>query len=706
MFKIALVQNLSEMRNYSYADLRKDLQNMHFQVISITKDNLEALDQAIAQGVDCVLFASNSLNDSKIYEYVCREAFIEAFETYLAAGGATLVLHQNNLKEKENPLPFIDTDIKKLEKNYAGANVELKINEKHAPQYFSFPNQVTEADISDQCFQNTGLSGHYWLLLRGNEEDWKPILTDNYGNNVIASYQNRRVIFSSVLLDFQKHTKLLHNILVNLIVDNMSLAILQEKERNSLGFSYFLNSLENSKLYYKRYKCEDKDLEELRSNIRMGIHSAIMINKRCRKYLSDALLQDIDEYGVKLIQVNDHKLDQSDSFTVHSVDKSVSLQFAKAELQIRAELEEGFVSGSFMKTADVLMKLKEFEKKGMTNGRYDKADITHVLEKISAKMDVDGSYDRTFGATCKVLWVFAEFLGKDNKLTQASRKYVQGNNRNDSLREHLEKHYVLSIFEKDPQAYLKAQCFEKIQEVIKKRFSDISEYDFLAILKVALAIRNEQQLIDLFDFVKNSASDNGEIFNCYVTSNIATALIEMNQYISDKQYQDSIRKKLFEIVIYLRQVKTDTMSIDEHIQLLSALYLFEKEVSFPVNDLTELIFKTGTFPHDYHIFERQVSHYQKARQHYDQMVSDSQKAIDENKVLKPYKRAFFLVLTMLVVAIYLMVYMVIAYHEADVPIFRSVILKIAETWPSLFTILVIPLVSKIYDRFIKKRDSK
>ena len=106
------------------------------------------------------------------------------------------------------------------------------------------------------------------------------------------------------------------------------------------------------------------------------------------------------------------------------------------------------------------------------------------------------------------------------------------------------------------------------------------------------------------------------------------------------------------------------------------------------------------------MFERQISHYQETRQHYEQIQTDSEKALTENKALKIYKRSFFVALSAVMVLIYLMVYMVIFFHESDVPVLRSVLSKIIETWPSLFSLLIIPIVSKIYSHQIKKRDSK
>ena len=101
MFKVALVQNISEMRNYAYADIRRTVRDMGFEVVSLMRDNIEELIPMLNGELDCVLFASNSLNDDIIYNYVCQEGFINRFNVYLENGGAVIILHQIKLCGKD-----------------------------------------------------------------------------------------------------------------------------------------------------------------------------------------------------------------------------------------------------------------------------------------------------------------------------------------------------------------------------------------------------------------------------------------------------------------------------------------------------------------------------------------------------------------------------------------------------------------------------
>ncbi len=704
MFKIALVQNISEMRNYSYADLRKDLLELGFEIQSFTRENIELLPSVLCDGkADCVLFASNSFNDKKIYEYVTAEPFVELFREYLNKKGACLVLHQNSLKGVEKPFPFIDDSVDRLESNYAEKHVSFEKAGGSTEAYFMFPNEVVINEVAEACYSNAAVSGKYWLLMRSASDKWSPIVLDNFGNSVVSRHNEKKVVFSSILLDYQKHNLFLQNILVNLLSDNKSLAILQSEDNDTLGFSYFLNSLENNKLYYKKYNNDEQGREKLIVNSKLGIHSTILVNREVMSSLPPKVIETIDKYGVKLIEINDQQFDKSDSFTVHSVDKSLALLFAKLELKVQEDLSVGFVSGSFMKTAEVLSKLKEFEAQGMTKGKYDKRSISHVLELISPHINEDGSYDKTFGATCKVLWLFSAFLGKDDSLTKAARNYIEKSSDVDTVRENLEKYYILSEFSDNPKKYLSENCSHIINDVIASNFEYITEYDFINVIKVATAIGDEKMLAGLFEYIKDNVSAGGELFNSYVTAIVASYLIDIYGIITNERIKERVREMLFDLVLYLRRVNIGALSLEEALQIVCALYKFETVVSFPIDDLTEIIFKTGTFPHEYHSFENHINIYQKTRMEIDSIESENKTLKKELKGMRIYKQVFFALLTALAVAIYLCVYLVLVLSESEESVISALMEKIKETWLSAFSVLMIPLITFVFNKFIRKK---
>ena len=707
MFKLALVQNISEMRNYSYADLRKDLCDMGFELASFTRENINHLSSALdPDKTDCVIFATNAFNDSSIYQYASEPEFHEAFRAYMNKGGACLLLHQNNLKGIENPFPFLDGSILRLESSYAEKYISLSAGEGGAEAYFTFPNKITIDQITDTCYKNTAVSGKYWLLMRPFEGEWSPIMSDSLGNAVISRHTHRKLIFSSLLLDYQKHTELLYNVLINLLSDNHSLAILQSEANETLGFSYFLNSLENNKFYYKRYTIDEESVDDLIKNARLGIHSTILLNEELVPSLPTRITDIVEKYGVKLIEINDKKLDKSDSFTVHSADKSLALMFSRLELKIQEDLSKGFILGSFMKTVEILAKLKEFEGEGMTMGKYDKSAISHVLELMAPHLKEDGSYDKTFGATCKAYWIFHKFLGQNDELTKAAYAYIKKNKDVSSVREILERYSALALAESDPQKYLADNCTDVIRDVIDSRFEYITEYDFIKILTVAVEIGDERMLCGLAQYVKDNVNENGELFNSYVTAIVSSFMIDMYSMVTDRREKERFRALLFDMVLYLRRINLKHLPLEEALQTVCTLYKFETVVSFPIDDLTEIIFKTGNFPHEYHAYENQIHTYQKTRLEIDTIENENKELRRKNKSLGIYKKSFFAFLCIASVLLYVCVYLAIVLNESGVPLITTVLEKIKESWPSLFSLLIIPLVSFLYKKYIQNKKEK
>ena len=708
MFKIALVQNLSELRNYPYADIRRNLTEMNFEVVSVTRDNLDELIPMMNETLNCILFSSNSLGDAKIYEYVCGQEFIDAFDAYTANGGNAVILHQIKLRDVENPLPFLGLEgltIKseyKTEESGRGAKENFLANSNmFSEHYFAFPNKIDLQKLGRHCITNSALEGYYWTLLQGCDQEWRPILEDKNGNRVISRMHDRRVIFSSMLLDYQGHFDMLENILINLMTNHMSLAILDQDNVDNLGFNYFLNSLESKRLYYKRYQNNEEGIQFLLYNMRLGIHSAVLINANDAEEISQEIKDTAKAHGVKLIQVKGDDRG-ADSFRVHSVDRSTSLDFGRLEMRIEQELASGYIGNSFMKTVEVLMRLMELQNQGKTRGHYDETRIQHALEKIYSHIEKDGSFDQTFGASCKALWVFENFLGSKNKYTQKCKHYVENYEPRGGIREEVEKYIVLAMFQENPKEYMRLHCQERIQAVVDSDYAAITEFDFLSIMRAALIIGDEDMLMELLGFVQRNTKANGEFFDLYTTSVMSTFLIDFYNKVENQQRKNRIRRLLFELIMYMQSADHSHMSIEEEVQYVCALYEFESEVSFPVSDITELILSAGRLPREFHNLDKQIRFYEKSRESIDALLLENDNVNQENKALKKYRIGFYACLTLAIVLLYVTIYLLIIISDAGIPLIRTLFGKIKDSWLSLFTLIIVPVASYIYKKFLKK----
>lgn len=67
MYKIALIQNKSEMGYYGYADARPMIKELGYEAALYTADNIGTLGAAFERGFyDAIVIGSNAFNDKTI----------------------------------------------------------------------------------------------------------------------------------------------------------------------------------------------------------------------------------------------------------------------------------------------------------------------------------------------------------------------------------------------------------------------------------------------------------------------------------------------------------------------------------------------------------------------------------------------------------------------------------------------------------------
>ncbi len=730
MYRIALVQNTSEMRSYSFADLRAPLAEMGFDVAHFTSENIDSLAGELSRDIDCVVFASNSLHDDALKTHVYSEDFCRAFEKYLETG-AVLVMHQYKLAVKAEDtesapaLPFFGKKIRLIKdsrtKEERESDERCYLPAPYGKAYLSFPNKVSPKEVFERAVSCPGIPGDYSMILEGAENEWLTVMTDADGRGVIKRAVDKKIVFSSVMLDYQRHLALLENILVNLLTCNMSLAVFKERTENNLGFSYFLNHLENQKLYFKHYFSDER--EYMLENIKYGVHSGVLVGGGMMEKLTDEDLRAIDMAGVKLIKLRDRKNDGDDFFEVHSVDKSSCLNFAKAEREVQEELAKSSKESSFMVRVDLLSALSEFKEKGLCRGEYTAEKLEVLLRDAKRRVDEsgNGSYDDTFGATLRVLWLFYTFLGAEDEYTKKVYKYVADCDvSRNAAREKLDKYNMLSLFETDRGAYLREHCASIVNAT---DISSINEYDMLILLDIACTTDDTALTEKLVTYAQSHVDSHGVSFGIYAAAVTASRLTDIYQHLSRRADAVScdicrrIEQLLFDLIKYFNSDNYICSRVDERLRVACALYKFESVTAFPVADLAELLFKTGTFPKEKCEQESFIDSCQAVRLKNDKlsiekeklkescaaMENEMDKLKDDVKQTKPYKRAFYVMLSLFVVALYFVIYLLIMLSDTGTPILSNLYKKAIESWPAFFGVLIIPFVKFVFDRQINKK---
>ena len=126
MFKIALIQNQSEMSHYGYADARDFLSKFDkYEIVLYTAQNINKLYIDINQGfVDSIIIASHAMNDITIYNALFSTEFSDSLLKLFEFGGGLLILHQLRLGEKalenydDGKLLFLPEKLSNLTDNF------------------------------------------------------------------------------------------------------------------------------------------------------------------------------------------------------------------------------------------------------------------------------------------------------------------------------------------------------------------------------------------------------------------------------------------------------------------------------------------------------------------------------------------------------------------------------------------------------------
>lgn len=716
MYRVLLVQNLSEMRNYAYADARSMLQSMGFDYELFTMENISDLSGCLLDGnTDLLLLASNCLNDVVVKDYLFGEEFRNAFSAYLAQEKPCLILHQNGIARKspDEPFPFLATELPyKLKSNYKTADgiEDLRFTGCFYQEYFEFPNKIHPSDIIHQCQEEQYPKGLHWTALEDEHKQWLPILKSSADVSLISKHSNHSVIYSSLLLDLQDHRKLLENMIINLIVNNNSLAILGNDHMASLGYNYFLNALKASKLHYIIYRENGTpSCQDLFANIRLGLHSTLLIAPEAKEIIKNDY-DSITAQGVKIIEIKNEDIDKRDSYIIHATEKNIRCAFAEAEVKVQRMLMTGFINGSFMKTIDVLKILLEFQEMGITKGSYNKETLRWITTLIEQRIKPNGSFDDTSLPSIKALWYYKNIVGKNEPIAKKLENYVTTYTCNYCvhLRELVEELKTVGNLSLEAAQQLRQQ--EVVKDFLAPKLDKqkrYNEYDVLAVLEVAGLLHDTAILKNVLNYLEANLS-HGVILNTHLTATFTSTLIEQYNLLPDNEpLKGQMQDLLFEMVAYLKkeldvllETDADDKYIDTTLHIIHALYAFETIVSFPITDLINLVFRSGNYPNMMLEFGKSIVDIQQTRMEVGKYKED----IKAYKNLRSYRTWFYVFAGLSVALFYLCISLLLTAMNYDD--FRGTLMaSLLDAWPALFSGALIPFTKVIVKR-IRGKDNQ
>ncbi len=291
MYRIAVVQNQSEMAHYGYADVRPLLREFGYDVELFTANNIGSLDGDVLKDFDAVFLGSNSLNDKTI-----RGAFLTgdvglAVAEFVRAGGGLLSMHQLGTSSSPHPqFPFLPDSSLQALRGVVGPLSDSPVDGRFAVTegterhiLLRYPHRIAADDLAVAARDFRSLPGLYWHWWEGvNLEAWDVLVVDDSGASprslVVATKESSdiRVVFSALTLDWQRQRALLENLLRYVVEGRHSTAVLLDPRHSTIGFEYLMRSLESRRFPFRRYAL-DTSTDELVRYIAEGLHTSLVV---------------------------------------------------------------------------------------------------------------------------------------------------------------------------------------------------------------------------------------------------------------------------------------------------------------------------------------------------------------------------------------------------------------------------------------------
>ena len=613
MYKIALIQNQSEMSHYGYADARDFLSNFkNYEVQLYTAQNINKLCVDINQGnIDSIIIASHAMNDITIYNAIFANDFFESLAKLFEFGGGLLVLHQLRLGEKalDNPTDgkflFLPNKLSKLtamarKKGESPLNGQITVSNSYNNHYLlNFPKYIDVTKINKNSLENVGLKGLYWHYWDSVDTGcWDIILEDKTYDSgtrplVLASKVSTgaRVVVSSLTLDWQKQNDLLENLLLYVVEGKHQIAFIDGEQDNNIDVLYMTERLKSKKLSFSKYMLPN-DLESMRERISNNIHQLLIITDSAYNCIPEVVKLIIDnkkhEGKIKVINIG------KDNFTVSGHESDELGLLYSLEIELTNEINHGYIDGSFWSTVESLQIIESLDESKIT---IDKNTLFTIFDNIAIH-DRDGSYDGVFGATCALLWIRAKYLGSKNRDTLKTITWLYKNKDTYEVQEKL----LLYLTMWETETFF-SENKDKVKEILLNilnsvNLDTIKEMNAVNYLKCANLFESKENIYKIIRNLCKQQKD-GLWIDVATTASIVTELLISRKLIcNDKCFDISqLDNCLFLAVaaiqnginIYNPNTKPWDEKISINLKCVEALIRFDQVIELPITEMINSI---------------------------------------------------------------------------------------------------------------------
>lgn len=589
MYRIALIQNESEMMRYSWADVRPMLAHLSYSFDAYVAENLfELFQESNLPSYDAIIIASNACNDKSVYD--CLKTNSSRINDFLNEGKGIFVSFQMK-KSEVNVYDFLPEDFVVFSENRIQLGEHPKDGnfaigtgvENHI--ILQYPIEIQIEKVKKYALTNNLVNGLYWIYLKSkHQENYNVIIEDDTNPDRPLLLSSRddfkgRIVISAIAMDWQKHDDLWENSIKYVTEGRPSIAAVRRTGRTIFDFNYILSSLEIDRIPFTEYCFED----DSDFNIPIHIHDTIIFdpswNRRHIENFIKKTHENICKGQLKICYFNE--IDKLKTLEIVSNEREYDNIYRNAIVwildQFPKNCQHGYWGGSFWSTLDVVSTLVFFQ---IPLDDYKEK----ILQEIK-KHDKNGSYDEVLGATCAMLQIYEILLGKDEARTQRALAWII---------EHADKK---SFFEKATAYDVLLSIGHTIDENLlleyKNQVSNLmasstqNDFSILRHSKTLFSCRFFKEAERTAILLKNLQNQRlGHWINIPNTASVIELLINIQQ--NSPNPKEVIDDMIFKGVQYIRSCYSPELyswknDVSATSKSLKSLKLFEYKVSYPVD---------------------------------------------------------------------------------------------------------------------------
>ena len=584
MYRIALIQNESEMMRYGWADVTPSIMKFKYRVDTYTSENIQVLFLEIKNNTyDAVIVAMNACLSQKILKELLDQKN-DALKLLLNNGKGLYIGYQARIDE----LGFLPDKFKVNFEDRSGKSIEgtleASINSKEYP-FLSFPKHISIKEITNQCRNNNRVEGIYWShIIPSTKGIYESIIVDTqYDEDKIILCVTRsdiasRVVISTLPIEWQGHDDLWENAIRYTVEGRPLIAIATHHGSTTKNFNYLLSNVALKKLVATEYKLNNLDEINI---IPPNVHKVLVIDPSWNE-------NDIFQLNSKFHLFNDlgfskvfyfRKTPQNDVNTLSEFSDFDRITKNSITWLVNS-YQAPYWDKSFWTTVDVLGTLKEF-------GRPISHYVKFMFEEIDSKHDIDGSYDEVVGATCGLLQMYFWTIGKEDPRYIRTLKWLNNNLAKKTIDEQATALTTLIRLEEKIPEDIKRNFHDDIVSRIQEIKNVFSLNRYIETLLTCGYIEDARRLA--LNLESQQSKYDGSWINVSNTALITLTLIELQN--RSKHPDPQIDKMIYKGIIHLKSTYSEerfNWNYDDHLATatsLRALKAFEEQIEFPIDEL-------------------------------------------------------------------------------------------------------------------------